>query len=90
MGDKTVEKIPIHKGEIMRRHQFAGGARSRGKLLQKLNDFIDCIILSSALNNCDVLVTEDNEIHALTENQEYLDLVLALNPAFKIQRLTDF
>jgi len=37
------------------------------KLRKFLNNFIDCLILSSAINNTDALITEDEPIHELEE-----------------------
>jgi len=37
------------------------------KLRKVLDDFIKCIILSSAINNADVLITEDEQIHEIKE-----------------------
>ena len=48
-------------------------------------DFIDCLILSSALNCCDVLVTEDQVIHGLKQQENYLKIQAAINPKFRIE-----
>jgi hypothetical protein len=53
-----------------------------------LTDFIDCLILSSAINRCDALITEDDDIQNLEKNNEFNELVTAINPKFKIQALT--
>ncbi|MEM3549871.1 MAG: hypothetical protein QXN87_07020 [Candidatus Bathyarchaeia archaeon] len=55
------------------------------KLRNILNDFIDCLILSSALNQCDALVTEDEDIHSIKENKNYQELIATKNSKFKIQ-----
>ena len=53
-------------------------------------DFIDCIILSTALNTCDTLITEDKIIRKLNENKKYLEITSAINPNFKIQSYKEF
>jgi PIN domain nuclease of toxin-antitoxin system len=59
------------------------------KLKKTLNDFIDCIILSAAINHCNTLVTEDNDIHNLKNSKEFNQLLTSTNPNFKIQTLTE-
>lgn len=59
------------------------------KLRKNLPDFIDCLILSSAIGNCDALATEDSDILALKDNKEFEDLLTAENPHFKIQKLAN-
>jgi hypothetical protein len=50
-----------------------------------MSDFIDCLILSTALNHCDALVTEDQLFHGLKKNDRSIKLKSAINPKFKIQ-----
>jgi PIN domain nuclease of toxin-antitoxin system len=59
------------------------------QLRSTLTDFIDCLILSSAINHCDTLITEDNDIKNLTKNKKFNKLLTATNPNFKIQTLTE-
>jgi hypothetical protein len=54
-----------------------------------LSDFIDCLILSSAINRNETLITEDEEIQDLRENRAFQELLEPINPKFKIQTLTD-
>jgi predicted nucleic acid-binding protein len=57
--------------------------------LRKLHDdFIDCLIASTALCYCDVLLTEDREIHDLKSYREFTALSQALNPNFKMGTLS--
>ncbi len=58
------------------------------KLRKTLNDFIDCLILSAAINHCDILLTEDKAIHDLKNNKEFNELLTTKNPKFKIQKPT--
>ena len=53
-----------------------------------LKDFIDCLILSSAINYCNAIITEDNEIQGLNKNSEFQNLLANQNPDFKILKLT--
>ncbi|MEM2914184.1 MAG: PIN domain-containing protein [Candidatus Bathyarchaeia archaeon] len=59
------------------------------KIRGMLNDFIDCLILSSAINHCDAIITEDIDIHAVKENENYQELINAKNPKFKMHKLTE-
>jgi hypothetical protein len=59
------------------------------KLRSILNDFIDCLILSSAINQCDALITEDSGIQNLKKNKEFNELLTTTNTTFKIQKLTE-
>jgi PIN domain nuclease of toxin-antitoxin system len=78
--DDTIETIPAHDSKIL---------LTSFTLRSKLSDFIDCLILSTALNHCDALITEDNDIQNLKKNKEYLELLSTTNPNFKIQKLTE-
>ena len=59
------------------------------KLRRILNDFINCLIFSSAINQCDALITEDSDIQNLTKNKEFNELPTTTNTAFKIQKITE-
>jgi PIN domain nuclease of toxin-antitoxin system len=76
----TIETIPMHDTTIL---------LTSFKLRNMLNGFIDCLILSSAMNNDDAIITEDNEIHNLRKNTEFHNLVADLNPGFKILELNE-
>jgi PIN domain nuclease of toxin-antitoxin system len=75
-----IDIIPMHDTTIL---------MTAFKLRNMLNDFIDCLILSSAMNNSEDIITEDNEIQSLKKNAEFLNLVADLNPGFKILKLTE-
>ena len=75
-----IETIPMHDTTIL---------QTAFKLRNILNDFIDCLILSTALNNSEAIITEDNEIQSLKKNSDFHNLVAALNPGFKILKLTE-
>jgi PIN domain nuclease of toxin-antitoxin system len=64
--DKRIETIPIHDNRIL---------LTAFKLRNMLTDFIDCLILSSAINQCDALMTEDDDIQNLEKNNEHKELV---------------
>lgn len=78
--DEGIEKISIHEDVLL---------LTAFKLRSILSDFIDCLILSSAINRCDSLVTEDSQIRNMREDKEFKDLLKNVNPKFKIQKLTD-
>ena len=54
------------------------------ELRKLLSDFIDCIILSAAINYADILLTEDEDIHRLLGNEKFLEIVQEINSEFKI------
>ena len=76
----TIETIPTHESNIL---------LTSFKLRNLLNDFNDCLILSSAMNHCDAIITEDNEIQSLKKNTEFQNLAADQNPGFKILKLTE-
>ena len=76
----AIETLPMHDTTIL---------QTSFKLRNMLNDFIDCLILSSAVNNSEAIITEDNEIHSLKKNTDFHNLVANLNPGFKILKLTE-
>lgn len=78
--DDAVTKIPTYESTLLLR---------AFKLRRMLNDFIDCLILSSAINQCDALITEDSDIQNLKKNKELNELLATTNPKLKIQRLTE-
>jgi len=53
------------------------------RLRKIIDDFIDCIVLSSAINHAEALVTEDEDPHKLSEE------ISSLKPGFKIWRLRE-
>lgn len=75
-----IETIPMHDTTIL---------QTAFKLRNMLNDFIDCLILSSAMNSSEAIITEDNEIQNLKKNTQFHDLVADVNPGFKILKLTE-
>jgi PIN domain nuclease of toxin-antitoxin system len=78
--DNAIEIIPIHDNNLL---------LTSFKLRSILNDFIDCLILSSAINQCDALITEDSDIQNLKKNKEFNELQKTTNTTFKIQKLTE-
>jgi predicted nucleic acid-binding protein len=79
--DDTIEIIPATSDQKILLTAF--------KLRSTLSDFIDCLILSSAINQCDAIVTEDTDIQNLKKNKEFNTLQKTTNPKFKIQKLTE-
>lgn len=79
--DETVTTIPIYESTIL---------PTAFKLRSILSDFIDCLILSSAINQCDILITEDNDIQDLKENREFRGLLMTTNSKFQIQTLAEY
>lgn len=78
--DERITVVPMHDSSIL---------LTAFKLRRMLSDFIDCLILSSAINYCDAVVTEDKDIQSLKRKEEFNGLVATVNPKFKIQTLID-
>jgi len=76
----TIEIVPFHETTIL---------LTAFKLRSMLNDFVDCLLVSSAINQCDVLITEDSDIQDLKKNRDFNELAASLNPKFKIQTLAE-
>ena len=57
------------------------------KLRNLLNDFIDCLILSSAMSKSDAIITEEYEIKSLRKNTEFQNLVTDQNPRFQDSKM---
>ncbi|MGB9854574.1 MAG: PIN domain-containing protein [Candidatus Bathyarchaeales archaeon] len=77
---ETINTIEIHESTIL---------HTAFQLRKILNDFIDCLILSSALNQCDTLITEDTDIQNIKEDKSFQEIVTAKNPKFQILKLTE-
>ncbi|MCX8178162.1 MAG: PIN domain-containing protein [Candidatus Bathyarchaeota archaeon] len=78
--NETISIIEMHESTIL---------HTAFKIRKMLNDFIDCLILSSAINNCDALITEDIDIHSIKEDKNYQEYINTKNPKFKIYKLTE-
>ena len=75
------KKVPFNETKVM---------ELSFKVRKLLTDYVDCIILSSAIANCEVLITEDEDILMLRKNRELLRILEEMNPDFKILSLKDF
>jgi len=78
--DGGIEMVPIHDTSVL---------LTAFKLRRTLSDFIDCLILSSAISRADALVTEDRHIHDLREDGEFQILLQTINPTFRIWSVKD-
>lgn len=76
LHDESIKKIPSYSSQIL---------LSALSLRCLMTDFIDCIILSTALNNADIFVTEDQVINGLKKNPKFLELRVSINPKFEIK-----
>jgi PIN domain nuclease of toxin-antitoxin system len=77
--NEQIEMIPTYESQLL---------LTAFKLRKTLNDFIDCLILSAAINHCDILLTEDKDIQNLKNNKKFNELLTTKNPQFKIQKPT--
>jgi predicted nucleic acid-binding protein len=59
------------------------------KLRAMLGDFIDCLIVASAANHCEILITEDDDIHRLKREKAFQELMTAAGSACKIMRMAE-
>ena len=59
-------------------------------LRKYLDDFIDCVILGTALLKADTLLSEDISIHKLKKTDVFEALKKQINPKFEIQSITEF
>jgi len=75
--NEQIDIIPTYESQLL---------LTAFKLKKTLNDFIDCLILSAAINHCDILLTEDKDIQNLKNNKEFNELLTTKNPKFKIQK----
>jgi predicted nucleic acid-binding protein len=57
------------------------------KLRAMLGDFIDCLILASAAIHCEMLITEDDDIHRLKREKAFEELMMATGSTCKITRV---
>ena len=73
--DDRVRKVPVHETSAL---------LTALELRKLLSDFIDCLILSASLNYADALITEDEDIHMLLENEKFLKIIQEKNPEFEI------
>ena len=78
--DGSVTKLPSYESSTL---------RLALRLRELLGDFIDCLILSSAVNHCEVLITEDEDIHRLKRDKEFDELMEEAGSTCKIRRLSD-
>ena len=60
------------------------------KLRAKIGDFIDCLILSTALHYCDILLTENGGIRELRNNTWFNEFKERINPNIKIMSYIEF
>jgi PIN domain nuclease of toxin-antitoxin system len=74
-NDETISQIDFHQTEILAR---AMAVRS------ELDDFVDCLILSSAATAADALVSEDEAIQEAVSNDEIRARLRPANAAFNV------
>jgi len=77
--NEQIEMIPNYESQLL---------LTAFKLRKMLNDFIDCLILSAAINHCDILITEDKDIQELKNNKNFNELLTTKNSKLKIQKPT--
>ncbi|RLI11832.1 hypothetical protein DRO33_03435 [Candidatus Bathyarchaeota archaeon] len=78
--DNRVGKVPVYDTPIL---------LTAFELRKVLGDFIDCLILSTAINRADVLITEDRELREILSKKAYQDIIRDINPEFEVKRLKD-
>ena len=78
--DNRIGRVPIYDTTIL---------STAFKIRSLLNDFIDCLILSSAINKANALVTEDDDILMLLHKKEFNSIIERLNSKFEIMTIKD-
>ena len=78
--DEKILKIPTYYTSVL---------HTAFTLRRTLNDLIDCLILSSAVNKCDGLVTEDDRIHDLEGRTFFQEIIKTINPEFEVHKISD-
>ena len=78
--DDRITRIPLYDSSTL---------LTAIKLRGLLNDFVDCLILSSAISQCDALITEDKDIQSLKERKEFQEIPKPINPKLKILTLAE-
>ena len=73
--DDRIVKVPVHDESIL---------LTSFKLRRILDDYIDCLILSSAINRCDILLTEDKRMRGLKRKVEFQEILKEVNPKFSV------
>ena len=71
-------RVPLHDSLVL-----MTAFRLRGML----SDFVDCLILSSAIHQSDLMVTEDTDIQKASKEKAFQEVIEKINPKFKIQKL---
>lgn len=59
------------------------------RLRPMLGDFIDCLILASAASHCEMLITEDDDMHHLKKEKAFEELMIASRSTCRIMRLAE-
>ena len=80
LHDDRIERVLAHEQEVL---------FTAVNLRRLLPDFVNCLILATALHKADVLVTEDEELHEISETSEFRALAATVNPRFKVKRARD-
>ncbi|MEM3608071.1 MAG: PIN domain-containing protein [Candidatus Bathyarchaeia archaeon] len=78
LHDERITRIPIHDSSIL---------LTALELRRMLSDFIDCLILSSAMARSEILITEDKDIQDLSREEEFQEFLKKKKSEFKIQPL---
>lgn len=72
VSDESLMKVKVYEEELL---------SMAIDLRQHHSDFVDCLILASAVSACDILVTEDE---LLTGNKELAEFVRKIKPEFSV------
>ncbi len=78
--DSRFIKFPYHSTQIQ---------HTAFILRKTFSDYIDCLIMSTAIIEADILLTEDKIIHRQKQEQDIQALIQVTNPEFKILKLNE-
>lgn len=78
--DPRFIKFPYHSTQIQ---------HTAFMLRKTFSDYIDCLIMSTAIIEADILLTEDKIIHGQKQERDIQALIQVTNPDFKILKLNE-
>ena len=83
-NEKTLIEVPFTNSTLITQISI--------ELRKNHNDFIDCLILSTALLNADILVSEDRWIKEFILTDDFQDLISSheLSSEFRVTSSKDF
>lgn len=79
MYDPAIEQVEFTEGEVMSRAL---------RVREEISDFIDCLIVSSAASEAEILLTEDQELQHLVSLEKTISKLKPVSPKFRASSVT--